>query len=482
MLGIALAYVGLTGFDRWIGDLPRADGIVLDTRVLLFTIALSAATALVFGLAPAVRSIGPDVATQLRESGRAATDSRRLRWVRGGLIAGEVGVSLVLVALAGLLLRSFLAVTSRDPGIDPDAVWIVALNTPDAQGDAAADAFRQRMGRVLAAIEDVPGVSSVTYGIEMPFENVGGATCCWSLRSAPMDVVDPRADARSVITYLHPVTHRFFETLGTGLLAGSSWTPAEAFVTPRPVVLTESLAIRHFGSAGAAIGQALQVWQLDDRNGPVRVVGVAETTLHYGLDQAHPDALYLPIEALTFGSDAASFAVKAPSLPAGDVVEAIREAIWSVEPSLPVPSVVTLQSMIDDSSAVRRLSSALSSAFGVVALILAAGGLYGTLLYAASQRRRELGIRIALGAGRRQIQSDVVAGGIRLAALGLLFGIPAAIYLGGLLDDFLWNVSPTDVRTLITAAVALLAAAALASWLPAYRASRTDPLEVLRSD
>jgi hypothetical protein len=239
------------------------------------------------------------------------------------------------------------------------------------------------------------------------------------------------------------------------------------------------LAIRHFGSAQAAMGQELQVLRYDD--GPVRVIGVAEPTLHYGLDQADLAGMYLPIEGVPFGDEGASFAVRAPGA-SSDIVDVIRNAIWSVEPNLPVPSVVRLQSWIDDSSGIRRLSSALSSAFGAIALLLAAGGLYGTLTYAASQRRRELGIRIALGAGRGRIQGDLLAGGVGLVLGGLALGLPAAIHLGRMLESFLWNVSTTDPPTLVVSSLVLLGIAALASWLPAHRASRTDPLEVLKAE
>ena len=474
VVGLVLARLTLGGFNRWIGDLPRSDTIILDTRVLSFTIALSGATALAFGLAPAVRSVGRDINSQLRESGRSSTDGRGARWVRGGLIVGEVGVSLVLVTLAGLLLRSFLAVTSQDPGLEAADVWMVSLNAP---GIETADEYRRRMGSVLAVIETLPQVASATYGVEMPFENVGGNTCCWALRTAPRDVVDLRADG--VLTYLHAVTEDFFETLGTRLVVGTSWTAGEAATAPLPVVLTQSLAIRHFGSAQAAMGQELQVLRYDD--GPVRVIGVAEPTLHYGLDQADLAGMYLPIEGVPFGDEGASFAVRAPGA-SSDIVDVIRKAIWSVDPNLPVPSVVRLQSWIDDSSGIRRLSSALSSAFGAIALLLAAGGLYGTLTYAASQRRRELGIRIALGAGRGRIQGDLLAGGVGLVLGGLALGLPAAIHLGRMLESFLWNVSTTDPPTLVVSSLVLLGIAALASWLPAHRASRTDPLEVLKAE
>jgi hypothetical protein len=331
---------------------------------------------------------------------------------------------------------------------------------------------------VLAAIESLPMVESASYGIEMPFEFVGGGTCCWGQPTATLEAVDVVREGQR--TDLHPVTENFFETLGTRLVAGGGWTAADARVGELPVVLGESLAIAHFGSAAAAVGKELQF-----NGGRVRVVGVAESTAHYGLDQTRRQAMYLPIEALPFNDDRVTFAIKARESgreSGAEIVEAIRTAIWSEEPTLPIPNVERLQAWIDDSAGVRRLGSALSAAFGAIALLLAAGGLYGTLLFAASQRRRELGIRIALGAGRGRIQGDVLASGVGLALIGLGIGVPVALYLGRLLDDFLWNVSPSDPAALIGAALVLVVTAAAASWLPAYRASRTDPVEVLKSD
>jgi predicted permease len=472
LFGVGLAALSLAGFRSWIGDLPRADAIVLDARVLLFTVALSAATALLFGLIPALRSLGEDVSARLRESGRTVTEGRAVRWARSGLIVGEVGVSLVLVTLAGLLLRSFLEVTSRDPGLDAEDVWVVPLNLPSV---STSDEYRQRLDRVLTALESLPAVQTATYGMEMPFEFVGGNNCCWAQRTATIDVVDARP-SDGLLTYLHPVSEDFFVTLGTDLVAGTGWRAVEEEVDELPVVLGESLALGHFGSVDAAVGQELQF-----NRGRVRVVGVAEPTAHYGLDQTSPGAMYLPVGAIPFAPDRATFAIKARA--AGpDLVQSIRAAIWSVEPALPVPVVERLQVWIDDSSGVRRLGSALSSVFGAIALLLAAGGLYGTLLYAATQQRRELGIRIALGAGRGRIQGEVLRRGLGLTVVGLAIGLASASYLGRLLESFLWNVSPTDPMSLASASVVLIAAAALASWLPAYRASRTDPLEVLRAD
>jgi ABC-type antimicrobial peptide transport system permease subunit len=210
-------------------------------------------------------------------------------------------------------------------------------------------------------------------------------------------------------------------------------------------------------------------------------VGVAEYTFHYGLDQTHGDALYVPMELLPFPITRATVAVRAAGADMG-LADAVREAIWRVEPGLPVPSFASLQSWVAESSGPRRFGSVLSSVFGILALLLAAGGLYGTLLYAVGQRRRELGIRLALGAGRGRIQTEVVSRGLVLATAGVVLGAFVAWFIGRLLESWLYGVSGQDPITLVAAATVLLSTAVLASWLPAHRAGRVDPLETLKAD
>lgn len=467
--GLVVAQTALGLFRRWTTELPRGADVALDVRVFAVCLALATLTALVFGLLPAFRAMGRDVQEGLRPGTRQAGVGRGVRGLRSGLVIFEVAVSLVLVASAGLLVRSFLSVTSVDPGVVAEGVWVVPLNAP---GIDTPEEYRLRMESIRAALASIPGVASATYGIEAPFEFVGGDRCCWNNRLSPPD--DPLAEPLRI--NLHPAAEGYFETYRTEIVAGDAWTRAAAAATPTPVVLSEPLAVRLFGSADAAIGR-----ELPDLVSGASVVGVAEYTRHYGLDQEHDFAAYLPIEALPFSIPRATFALRAMDAPGG-LAGSIREAVWSQEGSLPVPTVSPLDEWMERSSATRRFGSLLLGAFAAVALLLAAAGLYGTLLYAVGQRRRELGIRLALGAERGRIQREVVRAGVVQAALGVIVGVVAAAFAGRLLESWLFGIGATDPLSLGWAAAVLFGTAVGASWIPAYQAGHTDPLDSLRAE
>lgn len=467
--GLLIAKVALSSIRRWTVELPGGADATLDLRVFLVCFGLATLTALIFGLLPAFRSVGRDVQAQLRAGGRGMSGGRSVQAFRSGLVVFEMAISLVLVASAGLLMRSFLAVTAIDPGMEPEGVWVFAL-TPANVG--TADDYRTRMDAILRAVERIPGVASASYGLEMPFEHVGGDVCCWGNRFTPPD--EPETTPLRVS--MHGSSDGYFTTVGTEIVAGEVWDRLDADRSPHPVVVSEAFAVRVFGSADAAVGRELPEVQ----DGSV-VVGVAEDTRHYGLDQVHDYAIYLPIEAVPFAIPRATFALRVPD-PPGDLARRVREAVWSEEPALPVPSVETLDAWLSDSSATRRFGSVLFGAFGGVALLLAGAGLYGTLLYTVGQRRQELGIRLALGAGRARIQNEVIRTGVGQAALGVLCGGLAAHLLGSLLESWLYGVSDTDPVTLVSAAAVLFATAVTAAWFPAYRAGRTDPLETLKAE
>ena len=467
--GLLLAYGALEYFQRWTVALPRGADVGVDVRVFLVCFGLATLAALVFGLTPAFRVLGRDVHKGLRSGGRGMSGGRGVEALRSGLVVFEVAVSLVLVASAGLLMRSFLSVTSVDPGVEPAGVWVVPV-TPANVDDA--DEYRTRMDAVLASLATIPGVTSAAYGMEMPFEHVGGNRCCWGIRYTP----EEEPDATPIRLDLHGVSADFFETTGTELVAGATWDPLNARSSPRPVVVSEAFAIRVFGSAEAAVGR-----ELPNIQGGSLVAGVAEATRHYGLDRPHDYAVYLPIEAVPFAISRATFALRVSQTPEG-FTRRIREAVWAEEPTLPVPRVASLEGLISSSSATRRFGSVLFSVFGVVALVLAAAGLYGTLLYTVGQRRQELGIRLALGAGRTRIQNEVIRKAVVHAAVGVLGGGVAAYFVGRLLESWLYGVSAADPVALASAGLVLFATAVAASWVPAYRAGRTDPLETLKAE
>ncbi len=464
-LGVGLAWLGLEAFLALSPNvLPRQDVVALDLRVLGFAVLVSIATSIVFGLLPAVRSVRGDVADELRASGRSATASRGTGVLRSGLIVAEVGMSLVLVAGAGLLMRSFLLVHAQEPGVRIDDLWTVPVSLTSVETSADWNATTEAMGEALAG---VPGVRGVTWGLTMPLTSQGGR-CCWR------STVTAEGD-RSEGPYIHPVTPSYFDVLGTPLRAGRVWTAAEAGAEPVPVVVSEALAVALWGSPDAAVNRSLSM-----RSFEMTVVGVAADVRHYGLADDPGVALHVPVEHLPFPIDRAHFAVQvAPGATAG-LGGRLREAIWSAAPAVPVPTVRSMDEWVALGSAGRRFDSTLFATFASVALLLAAGGLYGTLLYLAGQRRRELGIRLALGASRGRIEREVLRGGLALATFGVALGLFGAWASGRFLESRLWGVDAGDPLTLATAATLLLSTAALASWLPARRAARTDPVRTLR--
>ncbi len=268
-LGVVLGWVGLRGFLRLSPDaLPRQESVMLDPRVLAFAAAVSVATALVFGLLPAVRSVRGEVADELRGSGRSATAGRGTGLLRSGLVIGEVALSLVLMAGAGLLLRSFLLVHAQDPGFRTDRVWTVPLSLTSID---TPEAWMQTMEGIDEAVARVPGVESTTFGLTMPLTS-GGGRCCWR------STVTAEADATET-PMIHPVTPAYFETLGIPLQAGRIWSRGEAEADPAPVVVSKGLAVALWGSAERAVNQPLEM-----NSFAMTVVGVVGDVRHYGLE------------------------------------------------------------------------------------------------------------------------------------------------------------------------------------------------------
>lgn len=469
LFGLGLAWFGLEALLTLNPTaLPRAEAVTLDLRVALFAIALSGTTAVVFGLLPALRAVRGDLTTELKGSSRSSTSGRGTRRVRSGLVVAEVALSLVLVAQAGLLLKSFMQVQANETGVRAAGVWTVPLTLT---GPETPEEYRQEMDAIAASLASVPGVSVAGYGMTLPLEFTGGSRCCWSWGNIEVDGV---LDESSRLM-LHPISETYFDLLGIDLVVGSMWSAASEEEDPVPVVVSERLAIDAFGAAEEALGHLI------GRNGQtLRIIGVAPDVKHYGLDQPDAWAAYVPIAMLTFTAPFAHAAVRIDGEAPAGLARSIREAIWREAPDMPVPTVQPLATWIDDSMAGRRFDSAIFGLFGMVALLLAAAGLYGTLLYTVRERTRELGIRLALGAARARVEGEVVRQGLTLAVLGGAIGVVASLQVGRLLESRLFEVDATDPMAVGGAALLLVVVAGFASWLPARRAGRTDPLHTLR--
>ncbi len=470
-LGMGLAALCLRSFlSLNPTSLPWTQSISLDMRVLAFAAAMSIATALLFGLVPALRSVRPQLAQELGRSSRTSTAGRSASGMRGALVVTEVALSVVLLSEAGLLTRSFTRLQAEEPGFQVDGLWTVPLSPT---GMTTAEEYRVAMEGVEASLAGVPGVVSAAYGLSLPFQFTGGGRCCWSTGSVEVD--GERTEGLRV--FLRPVTAGWFETLRLPLVAGRSWTRGDMGGEPWPVVLSEGFAVRLFGSAEGALNRVFTAGRDGTR---IRALGVARDDRHYGLDQAYEDVIYVPVEELPWPIDLAGMVVRVDGEPPSGFARRLREAVWKAMPNLPVPTVRSMGDWVRLSTAGPRFDSALLGAFGVMALILATAGLYGTLLYNVGQRRRELGIRIALGADRRRVEGSVVRSGLAFTWVGCALGLVGALGAGRLLRSRLFDLTPADPLTLSGAVLVLSAVAMIASWLPARRAASVDPMEVLR--
>jgi predicted permease len=472
-LGSGLAWLGLRSFLTMNPQsIPWTGSISLDVRALGFAAVFSGVTVLLFGLIPALRSVRHDLTNDLKGASRGSTSGRPASRLRNVLVVAEVALSLVLVAEAGLLLRSFMNVQAMDPGIQTAGVWTVPL-TPSGLG--SPEEYVQSMDEVRASLARVPGVSSVAYSFSLPMEMTGTSRCCWMTSTLRAE----GENKEGFRLFLQPVTDTFFETLGVPLLAGRVWSQGEAEAEPWPVVLAETLAVELFGSAERAVNQTLDIGGDETR---AQVVGVSGDNRHFGLDQDFEQFVYVPIEKLAFTIPLAHMAVRADRAPGEGWARTLREAVWDAAPAMPVPTVRSMEEWVQRSTAGRRFDGVLFGSFGTLALILAAAGLYGTLLYAVGQRRRELGVRMALGAAGTRVQKQVVIQGLALAVAGCLVGLGVTWGVGRFLESRLYGLSSTDPVTLFGTVGVLMAAAFMASWFPARRASRVDPMEVLREE
>jgi predicted permease len=467
-VGVLLAFVGLRAFVRLSPSaLPRSTALTVDLRILGFAILIAAATALLFGLLPALRLAGRDVAGVLGSRARGSTDGRGAQRARSALVVAEVALSLILVTQAGLLLRSFAHLHDQPLGFRTDGIWTLPMTPREI---ANPEEWNRRMESVRASLASVPGVQGATFGLSMPLEFTGGSRCCWS---GGLQVPGGEGVRR---TFFHPVDADYLTLFEQQFIAGSGWTRTDEATEPGPIVITEPLAIVAFGSASDALGREVIV---DSRSR--RVTGVVADNRHYGPDQEHGPAAYIPASSLTYAPGRVHMAVQVGVARDG-LVRQLREAVWRVEPNLPVPIVQPMSGWAQASTARTKFESVTFSVFGAVTLLLVAGGLYGTLLYTVGQRRRELGIRLALGDAPARVEGRFVSQGVTMALLGCIAGAAGAWGFGRLLQSRLFGVQAGDPLTLAAGITILLLVALFASWLPARRAAGTDPMEALRTE
>jgi predicted permease len=441
----------------------------VDWRVLAYALALAACTGVLFALVPAVRAVRRAAAPALRDGGRGASaGGRRLR---DGLVVAELALSLVLLAGAGLMAKSMQRLQSTDPGFQPAGVLAARLRLGGPAYDAPA-ARAALLDRAAERLRVLPGVAAVSATSAAP---LGGTNQTSRFAVEGREVArdeQPSAETRAVRA-------GYFAALRVPLVRGRDFTDAEARDTAaRVVVVNETMAARwwpgrdplgmrvSFGGGGA--------------DAPWRtVVGVARDVRQRGLGRAAEEQVYLPYAS--FGGRDVTLLVRAGDDP-GALAPAVRRELAALDAGLPVPEAETMRAVVHRSLWLQRLYGALFGAFAGAAVLLAVVGVYGVIAYALAQRVRELGVRLALGARPRDVAALLLRDGARLAALGLGAGLPLALLVTGALRAALHGVSPRDPAVLVGVTALLGAATLLASWVPARRAARVDPIVALRQD
>jgi predicted permease len=465
-LGAGIAYSALRVILAHApADLPRLEEVHLDVRVLLFTVAISVCAGLLCGLLPACRLARTDPQDAMKPGARGSTDGQGPPRLRSLLVGLEVGVSALCLIAGGLLLRSFVNLLRADKGFAVQRVVTVNLNLPDSRYPDQQQRVRF-VRSLLDSVRTVPGVVSAGVSNMLPLSGEGGNNLL-SLEGTTVPFPErPLGDIRGV-------NPEYFSTMGIPLRQGRLFDDADR---ERRIALVSALAAQRLWPAQEPVGKRFKV---GDPDGPlIEVVGVVGDVRGAGLDKGPAVTVYLPYwQRRTSGGP--SLAVRADIDPLA-LSSTIRSAIRHVDPELPVPRFQTMEEIVDESVAQRRFQMNLILLFAFAALVLASLGIYGVVSYSVALRTNEMGIRMALGARGSDVLMMIVREGMAPAVVGLCCGLGASLAAGRLLSGLLYGVAAVDTLTIVGVVLTLMAVAALASVIPARRATRVDPVTALR--
>jgi putative ABC transport system permease protein len=486
VLGLMLAYLGLQALVA-LGprDLPRLEEISVYPPVLIFTVIVSLAATLVFGLITALKVAFRSDARALGAP-RGATASREQSATRSALVVVQVALALVLVVSAALMVRSFQALRGVDPGFsDPATIQTAQIWT--ARGPAIDIAQSAQWTRVQHEILDriaaLPGVASAGFVDDLPILSSGALNGYgFAVEGRTLEPLDQRPQAH--FKFISP---GYFEAMGTRLVAGRSLTWSDIEAGGRVVVVSEDFARQLATAPAAALGQRIR-FAAEDQDAWREVIGVVQSIHEVGLYEEPPAMVYWP--ALTqdmfgapeLGTPFVTLAIRSERAGTASLMEEIRQAVRSVSASIPVAAERTMRDVYAGSLARTSFTLVMLAIAGSMALVLGVIGIYGVIAYVVSQRTREIGIRSALGAEPRQLKRMFLRYGLALGAVGAIVGLGAAPALGRLMSSLLFGISPMDPVAYIAALGVILAAAALASYLPARRAATIDPVETLNAE
>ena len=473
ILGLGLAVACFGYLTRLLpATLPDSANLVLDWRALALTIAAAAATVLLFGAGPAFSAARRDAGLVVGRS--IGSHGMRARRLRTALVVAEIALTVVLLAGAGLLLRSYAKVLAVDPGFDPESLLLAAtvLPAPRYPDPTARDAFYQR---VLENVRALPGVESAGYTNFAPLVVKGGSSITL-LDGQPFPGPD---EIGRTIASNRAVSPGYLEMLRVPLLSGRLIDARDTRSAPGAVVINQTMARTHWPDRDP-IGQRFRTGATADKL--FTVVGVVGDIRQYGLHVPAMAETYMPLDQVEIPFMwSHNLVVRAEGDPLA-LAPAVRRAVWSVDPQQPVSNVTSMREVLDAELANRNTQLTLIGAFAVLAVVLAAVGLYGVLSYTVSQSVNEIGLRMALGAEARSVVGSVLRSALSTALLGIGVGLVGAFALTRTIASFLYDVSPTDPATAAAVVGVLLVVAALAAFVPARRAATINPMVALRAD
>jgi predicted permease len=482
LIGLGLAYGALRAlFAAAPTGLPRIHEIGIDIPVLLFTFGLALFTSVLIGAIPIFKYAGAKATSGLREGGRALSQSRERHRARKALVVVQVALALVLLICSGLMIRTFRALMHVNPGFqNPDSLETFRFYIPETQiPDTQAERVVHMDQEILNKIAAIPGVQSASFSSEIPMDGYDSNDILYA-----QDHVTREGEIPPIRRFKF-VSPGFFSTLGTHLVAGRDMTWTDTYEKLPVAIISENFAREYWHDANNALGKKIRVASTDDWR---EIVGVAEDVHDDGVDQPAPSAVYWPVWRVNFEGQkmdlrrGLAFLIRSPRTGSQAFMKEVQRQVWQINPNVPLADATTVGELYTKSMARTSFTLVLLCVAGGMALLLGVVGIYGVISYTVSQRTREIGIRMALGAQRNQLTTLFVREGLLLTGIGAACGLVVAFVTMRLMSSILFNVSPVDPLTYIAITAAVVATACLACYFPSRRAATVNPVNALRSE
>ena len=458
--------------------LPRLDNIVIDGPVILFTLVLSIAASLTFGLVPTFKLAARNVTVALRGGSRTLSHSRERHRTRNVLVVVQTALAVVLLIASGLMIRTFQSLRRIDPGFHAADLQTFRIFIPETAVKEPERVIRN-FEEIRRKLSEIPGVTMAAFANSVPTDGNNSTDVLYAEDRAYREGEMPP------LRRFKFVAPGFFQTMGMRLIAGRDFTWTDLYDHRLVTIISENMAREMWQDPAAALGKRIREGMKDDWR---EIVGVVADVKHDGAEQKAPTTVYWPLLMLnfwgneTFAQRGVVFAMRTDRAGSESLMNQAREAVWSLNSDLPLARVRTMEETYRASMARSSFALVMLAVAGGMALLLGLVGIYGVISYSVSQRTRELGIRMALGAPHRALKLMVVRQGVVLASIGVAFGLAAAAALSRLMSSLLFNISTVDPVTYAAVSIGLVGAAAAASYLPARRASAVDPVEALRAE